>query len=310
MMRAMSLRLRPTALLVRALLGVAIFVALIGTPGARGLGGAAEAGAVTPAGDTPPSPARTMQRHLWSEALGREMPYLVFLPPGYDSGHARYPVLYLLHGLGGDFGEWSRLGATAVASRLMSSGEIPPMILVMPEGGRGYWVDRRPDGPRYGSYVSQDLVAHIDREFRTSPHRRSRAIGGISMGGHGALDIALNHPDRFGVIGAHSMALRRSEDALEFFGNADNWKAHHPPSICQNDPQKVRRARFALWIDIGSGDRWAPENRRFHAQLEASGIAHTWREAEGGHDAAYWSANMPEYLRYYASALRTPSRAP
>jgi enterochelin esterase-like enzyme len=252
----------------------------------------------------PASAPRVVEHTFWSPALKREMPYKVYLPPGYDSRtNARYPVLYMLHGLGGDYTDWERAGLFTAASELVQRGEIPPMIIVTPEGERGYWMDHANNGPRFGTYFTQDLVSGIDEEYRTIADRESRAVGGMSMGGHGALQLALNNPHEFGIVGAHSVALRRKDQAFAFFGDDQYFQTHDPVSLCQRNQAVARR--LAIWIDIGSADSWFEAANRFHEQLEAAQIRHSWHVFEGGHNAGYWQSHLADYLRFYGAAFES-----
>jgi enterochelin esterase-like enzyme len=249
-----------------------------------------------------PSQPYVVKKTLWSEALGREMPYQVYLPSGYETNTVeRYPVLFMLHGLGGDYSTWEHDGLFARASELIAEGDIPPMIIVTPEGERGYWIDHAYGGPRYGTYLAHDLVGIIDSEYRTLGSREFRAIGGMSMGAHGALQIAMNNPDEFGVVGAHSVALRTKQEAFAFFGDEQYFKAHDPVSLCQKDQATARR--MDIWIDIGASDPWIMAASRFHEQLLSTNIPHDWTVLNGGHDDSYWAANMDRYLRFYGESF-------
>jgi enterochelin esterase-like enzyme len=285
-----------------ALWGLAVAALLL----ALALTGSVQAGPDAkpyPASQAPSAP-RVLERTLWSASLEREMSYAVYLPPGYDSaGAARYPVLYMLHGLGGDYLTWKSNGLFDAATSLIQSGDIEPMIIVTPEGERGYWLDQAGSGPRFGSYVSRDLISTIDREYRTLPNRLMRAIGGMSMGGHGALQLALNNPDKFGVIGAHSVALRRYEQAFSYFGDKQYFEAHDPVSLCSKNP--VQAKRFSIWVDIGAKDGWYAPAEAFHRQLDGASVPHEWRVFSGGHDDAYWRAHVADYLRFYSESFDT-----
>lgn len=249
------------------------------------------------------SSSRVQEEGFRSQSLDRDMRYTIFLPPGYDSSpSARYPVLYMLHGLGGDRTQWVRAGLLTTAADLMQRGEIAPFIIVLPEGERGYWVDHANNGPRFGSYVSRDLVTLIDRQYRTVATRDARAIGGMSMGGHGALQLALNNPQTFRVVGAHSVVLRTKEQAFECFGDRQYFQAHDPVSIIQNQPDVARQ--LVLSIDIGDGDPWEPAAAAFHRQLLAQGLDHQWSVGRGEHNDAYWAARVAGYLRFYGGALQ------
>ena len=149
-----------------AVLGALVLAALLVSP-TRTAPRVAGAEETPPPPDGVPSAPRLVETHFWSVTLEREMPYTIYLPAGYDSSLQRYPVLYMLHGLGGDFREWVNIGMTDTATKLIASGSIPAMIIVMPEGGRGYWTDPAGSGPGYSTYVSNDLVGHIDDRYRT-----------------------------------------------------------------------------------------------------------------------------------------------
>ena len=250
-----------------------------------------------------PPASRVEVRTLSSTALGRDMPYKVFLPPGYDAtSSTRYPVLYMLHGLGGSYAEWEGLGLFETATDLMQRGQIEPMIIVTPEGERGYWVDHTGNGPRFGTYIARDLVSAVDLDYRTLRDRSSRAVGGMSMGGQGALQLALNNPDEFSVVGAHSVALRRYEEALPYYGSREYFEARDPVAICAKDEERAERLMIS--IDIGTSDMWYGAAERFHQQLRAEGIRHTWSAEPGDHDASYWKAHVDDYLHYYSGAFQ------
>jgi len=289
--------------LSRGVVVAAALVALTGVVFSDGGGG----GPAWTASEVPtpgPSAPTIQELTFWSDALGKEMPFTVYLPQGYGSSpDGRYPVLYMLHGLGGDQGQWARQGLFTAASDLIQRDEIPPLIIVTPEGERGYWVDHANSGPRYGAYVTQDLVSTIDSRYRTMPSRDARAIGGLSMGGHGALQLALNNPNEFSVIGAHSVALRRQSQAFDFFGDKQYFETHDPVSLCKKDHALTRR--FKIWLDIGDADPWYRAAEAFHQQLDSQGIPHTWNVYEGGHNDAYWQAHVVDYLRFYGQALES-----
>lgn len=254
----------------------------------------------------PPSASRVEAGTVDSLILDRTMPYTVYVPPGYDTDpKRRYPTLYLLHGMDGSHRQWLDLGAAATADQLLATHEIPGFIIVMPEGERGYWMDQASGGPRWGSYVADEVVGTIDARYRTIARREGRAIGGISMGGHGALQLAMNHPDQFAAVGAHSPALRHEGDAMPYFGRGRDFASRDPISLVTSRPEVARR--FAIWIDIGDRNRWAPGAEALHRDLERLGVPHRWSEPAGDHASAYWTANLPDYLRFYGGAF-APTR--
>jgi enterochelin esterase-like enzyme len=251
----------------------------------------------------PPSAARVVEGSFWSASLARNMPLTVYLPQSYDSSSRPFPVLYMLHGLGGSNKDWQRWGLFDTATQLISKGEVPPMIIVTPAGESGYWIDHFNGGPRYGSYIARDLVAHIDATYRTLPGGQFRAIGGMSMGAHGALQLALNNPGEFSIVGAHSLVLRTKQQAFAFFGDQQYYEKHDPVSILAKSPERARWLR--IWIDIGRSDSWFKSTNAFRQQLVSQAIPHDWRDWEGGHDAAYCSAHIVDYLRYYGAAFES-----
>lgn len=284
-----------------------VMVALVLWLGLVGAGNASAQATALPPSDAAaiaaaPSPPRVESRTFWSVALERSMPYLIYLPPGYDSrSSARYPVVYMLHGIGGSHTEWRDNGLLDTADRMIRDGDIAPMIIVLPEGDRAYWVDHANGGPRWGTYMARDVVADVDANFRTRADRGHRAIGGLSMGAHGALQLALNHPDVFSVVGAHSVVLRRHETAPAYFGDAAYFAAHDPVQLVRARPDVARA--LALWVDSGQQDPWHPVAEAFHRQLEQVGIPHIWHPFPGGHSGEYWAAHAGDYLAFYDDAL-------
>ena len=169
-------------------------------------------------------------------------------------------MLYLLHGLGATNRQWSRLGVFDEVERQIDRGAAP-VIVVLPTGNTGYWVDQAGGGARYGDYVAQDLVAQIDATYRTVARPEARALGGISMGGNGALQLSLNYPGVFGTIGAHSPALRTRQQAPYFMGGffpgtgatpgAEAYAARDPLSLVKGGAEA---APGRLWLDVGQQD--------------------------------------------------------
>ncbi|CAA9573973.1 MAG: hypothetical protein AVDCRST_MAG88-2637 [uncultured Thermomicrobiales bacterium] len=261
------------------------------------------------AGETATGRARgyLQDAQFFSPTLGRAMPYGIYLPPGYDAGTARYPVLYMLHGIGGHYSEWVAYGLPETAERLLAGGRIQPLIIVFAQGDESYFANHAGGaGERWGDYLAFDLVGHIDATYRTIPQRAARAVGGLSMGGFGALHLAFTHPGVFGAAGAHSPALRTYEEAPAFLGDRATYAAVDPLALARGlDPAGAPK----VWIDVGVEDDWAARTTTLKDELRARGIRPEYRETAGGHDPDYWKKNAGIYLRYYAAAL-TPEPAP
>lgn len=280
---------------------VAAFVALLATA-ALAPSCAPAAAATTGARDAAAGP-RVEERTFTSDALGRTMPYLVYLPPGYAAGSRRYPVLYMLHGMGGSDTEWRSYGLLDAADRLTKDGEIGPLIIVMPQGDRSYWMDQA-SGAReaWGTYTARDLVNEVDLRFRTVLDSGQRAIGGVSMGAHGAVQLALNHPGTFGAVGAHSLVLRSPEQAMPTFGTGADYARRDPMKLVRSAPERARS--LALWIDIGDADPWVSRAAAFEREISDLSVAHEWHPWPGGHSATYWRSHVADYLRFYDRAFR------
>jgi enterochelin esterase-like enzyme len=238
---------------------------------------------------------------FYSQALGESRLYQVILPPGYDRTTQRYPVLYLLHGVAGGANEWVEIGIHQAAAELWNAGEIEPFIIVLPDGGPNYWLNHA-DGPRWGDLVAEDLVREIDSSYRTLAEPRLRAIGGLSMGADGALQLALNHPDVFSIVGAHSPSTRLSYDRIPapFYGDESYWQEHNPLWLIQH---RGSAAELNIWLDVGDGDVWLPSAQALHEALDEQGVAHEYHELPGIHDGEYWIQHQTEYLRFYDRAF-------
>jgi putative tributyrin esterase len=235
-----------------------------------------------------------------SRALGRHVAYSVLLPDPARHGRGPFPVLYQLHGAGDDHTAW------LIYSNLERYVRPMPLIVVMPDGGRSRW---RNAGPRerYEDFLTQDLPEHLAGTFRVRPGRH--AIGGLSMGGYGAVLIGLRRPDLFCSIWSHSGALRRPSE----------WPGEgSAPEAAEADDVYVLAERLAaaprpslprLGLDCGREDALLGANRAFHAHLEAVGLPHTYREHPGGHTWAYWDLHVRDALRQHAAALGLPPPA-
>jgi len=233
----------------------------------------------------------------------------VFLPPGYFDGTRRYPVLYLLHGWGGwdtklQDSEWDLYKTFTIADAMMRDGQMPPLIIVVPEGGHYYWFNHAVDNERWGDYVASEVVNYVDANFRTLPRRESRAIGGLSMGGLGAIQLALNHPTEFSVVGMRSPTLRRIGDPDDpaFFGDA-NYYSNYDPFTLVNRPDTV--SQLVLYIISGDHDLWLQRTQEFRGLLDQNHALYEWHVYAGGHDGVFFGSHLDEELAFYGAHLAT-----
>jgi enterochelin esterase-like enzyme len=189
----------------------------------------------------------------------------------------------------------------------MGDRSIPPFIIVLPYGGQEYWVDHVVDratganGEKWGTYTAREVVPMIDSRYRTIATPPGRAIGGLSMGGHGAMQLAMNFPGIWSAIAATSPSIRPFGDAPTYLGSGAEFAARDPPALITAKPDVARAYRW--WIDQGDTDPWRAPVAKIHDELVSLGIANEWHVWPGDHSAAYWELHVSDYLRYYASAL-------
>lgn len=251
-----------------------------------------------------------------SEALGRPWSYNVYLPDGYDSGKLRYPVLYLLHGIGQNRDEWVSKGEiTRQADLLINAHEIPPCIIIMPSAGESWYVD----GPeRMQTAFGADLVPFVDQHYRTIADAGGRVIAGKSMGGYGALRLLMLNPRMFGAAALLSPAVyvpepperssSRRSPAFQNQGAFDpaRWQALNYPSLIDHFAEA--HTRIPLYIMSGMDDE-------FHIQDQAIALYRTWRRhgwparlllLAGRHNFQVWRPAMPDALRYIFRRISPP----
>lgn len=215
----------------------------------------------------------------------------------------RYPVLYLLHGLSHDADTWWRHG------RVERHAAGLPLIVVMPEGQRGFYCnDPRPTGMACEDHIVRDVVGLVDGMFPTIPRRGARAIAGMSMGGYGAMMLALRHPDVFSVAAPIAPAIFFAHD-LKREGPAGVHDLARALPKGQYDCFALARrmartrARLAVRICCGAEDGLLPCNREFHRHLSKLGLQHEFIETPGRHNSDYWDAQLPEVLAYVTANL-------
>jgi enterochelin esterase-like enzyme len=212
----------------------------------------------------------------------------------------------MLHGAGGNYTEWSDSFLPEQIDRLIAADQIQPLIVVMPDDGEATYFANWDNGPRWADYVTEDVVSTIDQRYRTLTGPEDRAVGGLSMGGLGALNLALQHPDVFGVAGSHSPSVRLEPDPNLWFLTGDNFWAHNPIWLAEH---ATGVGNLKIWIDVGSDDYWLPNIEPVHTALVESGLQVEWHEFPGEHDAEYWIEHVPDYLRFYSRALAVPEEA-
>ncbi len=236
-----------------------------------------------------------------SEELGMRRRMTVYTPPGYESSDEAYPVLYLLHGMGGDENAWSELGRAAeIADNLIAEGKAEPMIIVMPNGNASqqaapgetseglkapeFNLPKTMDGTFEKAFP--EIVNFVDNNYRTIPAKKSRAISGLSMGGFHSLHISKEYPEMFGYIGLFSSAIYPDKKTT---------------SPVYDDFESKLRTQFAkkphlYWIAIGDEDFLYNDNAQLRGLLDENGYPYEYLETGDGHIWKNWRLYLSRFL--------------
>lgn len=240
--------------------------------------------------------------HLqWSsQVLGKQVGTYVLLP---DKGKPPFATYYLLHGLSDDYTMWQRRSRIEWYVREM------PLIVVMPDGFRGFYTTNEA-GPDYARYIGEELVGMIERTFPARRNRKGRCIGGLSMGGYGALRIGLGFADTFASVNSHSAAVMHGSKTYTRPDQAEFRRVFGPrPKGSDHDllvlAKKARRAGRLpkIRMDCGTEDYLLADNREFHGLLEKAGVPHEYAEFPGAHMWDYWDTHVQDALRFHAGNL-------
>lgn len=238
-----------------------------------------------------------------SPTLGKERRVTVYTPAGYETSNKKYPVLYLLHGMGGDEEAWSTLGrATQILDNLIAQGEAKPMIVVMTNGN--VVQQAAPGESSLGLYKPQmvlpysmegtfessfkDVITFVDTNYRTLKNKSNRAIAGLSMGGFHSLHISKENPDWFDYIGIFSGAIMPINDKVD------------APIYQDLDAKLLRQFNKnpkLYWIGIGKTDFLYADNVSFRKRLDAAQHPYTYFETEGGHTWRNWRVYLSEFVK-------------
>lgn len=244
-------------------------------------------------------PHGTMAK-VWAKVSdGRERRMTIYTPAGYEEGKHRYPVLYLLHGMGGDEDAWSATGRVAeIMDNLIASGKAEPMIVVMTNGctqhvaapgysHEGMW---RPymSGSMDGSFETMfpSIVEWVDDHYRTKAKRAYRAIAGLSMGGFHSMQISKEYPTMFDYVGLFSAAIFRGKEGIATYADLDAKLA-----------RQFEQGMELYWIAIGKDDFLYDENVRYRELLDKAGYPYTYRESDGGHIWRNWRIYLGEFAQ-------------
>jgi len=263
---------------------------------------------------------------LHGEILGKDVRYTIYLPFDYETSSRYYPVVYLLHGYTDNDMGWIQFGeANLIADDGIAKMKIPPMILVMPDGGVSYYINSIDNTSKYEDFFFDEFIPYIESHYRIRTERRYRGIAGLSMGGYGTLVYALKHPDLFSGCAALSAGIMSDEVVMNI--PQDKWdkqygvlygynlsgkdriseafKENSPFYIIQNsDLERIKQLR--IYIDCGDEDIHTESNSLFHVQLTQKGIPHEYRARDGKHQWGYWRSGLPDALKFIGESFHQP----
>ena len=239
-----------------------------------------------------------------SDVAGFDRRLTVYTPAGYETSRAKYPVLYVLHGIGGDEDAWVTQGrATQILDNLIARGEAKPMIVVFTNGNISQEAAPLETSTGYDRPTMQlpqtmegtfetsfpEVVKFIDSRYRTIAKKQGRAICGLSMGGFHTLYITLNNPDMFNYSGMFSAAIGTGSEQTaahkEIYENVDGKLAAY-----------FSKKPALLWIGIGKTDFLIQSNNDFRAKLDAAGYPYKYMETDGGHIWRNWRIYLSEFV--------------
>jgi S-formylglutathione hydrolase FrmB len=257
---------------------------------------------------------------LASRILGHRVAYCIILPPSYDSETARrYPILYFLHGIGENEQMLAGSGGLNLVLDLWEQHLIGEFLIVTPAADSSFYINSRDGRVRYEDFFLEELMPYIERRYRARPGRASRAIGGISMGGYGALHLAFRRPELFGSVSAHSAALTErlpevsagdapSIPRLRILGNVFGspvdrafWDRNSPLGLART----ANLAGLKIYFDCGSEDDYGfnAGAESLHKELAARRIPHEFHIYPGGHNWIYFADHLPASLEFHSQVF-------
>lgn len=258
-----------------------------------------------------------------SSITGKDVSFTVYLPPDYATSIRRYPVVYLLHGLSDNDTGWIQFGeAHLAADRAIADREIPPMILVLPDGGVTFYINDFQSKVRWEDMFIQEFIPFIDATYRTRTAREYRGISGLSMGGWGSLTLAMRYRDKFIACAAFSAAVWTEKDAgmiegpqfdrlfAPLFGPKPAEKGQVPPHFKAVNPislagtlpdAELRKVRY--YIDCGDDDFLIAGNCALRLALSERKIPHEFRVRNGGHTWTYWRTGLVDGLKFIGESF-------
>ena len=238
---------------------------------------------------------------IYSKAMHKAILCVVIKPDSYTANKKRFPVVYLLHGYDGCYSNW-----IIRVPELKNYADTYQTIIVCPDGAKSSWYFDSPVDTtyRYETYVAKEVVGFIDKKFRSIADKKHRAITGLSMGGHGALFLALRHDDIFGAAGSMSGGVDLKEsrnrfDIIKRIGDTVNHAKEWHDLTVINLIEKYRHTKLKIMFDCGNHDIFIDGNRLLHKKMLQLKIPHQYIERPGEHNWDYWRSSIPFHLQFF-----------
>ena len=241
----------------------------------------------------PPKGTVDTTQTINSVILGRAMHYSVYLPPTYDKSSDNYPVLYLLHGMGGDYRDWVQNGMASIIDWSIKGKKSKEMIVIMPNGFNAFYCNNFNNGPlKYEDFFVKEFIPQIESKYRINRTQKGRAIAGLSMGGYGATFHAFKRPEMFCACYAMSGAMVGT--------TAPDIK-----SMLNERKTEELKLLPAYSMECGTEDFLVYSgNVTFDQYLSGKGISHTFIQRAGTHDWAFWKACLPKTLEMVSNNMQ------
>lgn len=236
-----------------------------------------------------------------STCMNKTIRSMVILPNSYFYSNHNFPVVYLLHGAGDDYKGWLE-----IAPELVQYADQNNFIIVCADGGGSSWYFDSPVDKtvRYETYISKELVAAVDINYRTVADKKGRAISGLSMGGHGAFYLAFKHQDVWGAAGSMSGGLDIRPFAgkweLDYkLGNINDYKENWEKNTVINLLPLLEKKSLKIIFDCGTEDFFYAVNVKVHEKMTEKKIAHEFHAMPGGHTPTYWRNSIKKHLAFF-----------
>jgi S-formylglutathione hydrolase FrmB len=239
--------------------------------------------------------------NVYSKAMHRNIRCVVIKPNKYKTTQQRFPVVYLLHGWSGNYSDWIKK-----VPEIKEYADNYQLMIVCPDGGYNSWYYDSPidSSMRYETYISSEVPHYIDSVYRTIAKKEARAITGLSMGGHGAIFLALRHQDIFGAAGSMSGGLDINATKTQFgisyrigdtLNYAQNWKDYSVLYLIE----KYSNPTLSIIFDCGLDDFYYEANKAFHEKLVSMKIVHDYIVRSGSHTWEYWQNSVAYHLLFF-----------